>query len=253
MTPRSAVRQAFADPKEAAEAAERRRALDTVRQWRNTLVLEYRHPPSKRPVVLTSDAPAKEVQRRLPLLPINTLRNAALNRVRTRYVLPIDADFLPTAMLYEDLVAAMDRLRALDLFALVIPQFEVVECNGARNTSAYRIRRDEDYPSTFSQCLTARRQGLIRPFHAPMHQIFSPTLRQELKVPKNSGCPGSLPPMNDNPSGVRLTSYQSWLQGSINGVEVCVAEGPSQACSRTYGPSSLSVVEGWWGSRRGRE
>ena len=168
-----------------ADAAARVRA--TVADWPRALVLHY----------------VQRTDRRVQI-PINALRNAATDRATTRYLFPVDADFLPSAGLHAALRRALPTLRGLDAFGIVVPHWEVAECRG----DARRLPRLAQYPATFPALLDLLRRGVVRPFHADLNFTQVPR-------PADYGCPSPPEPTIPNPEGVRLSGYEEWLAASL--------------------------------------
>ena len=174
-----------------AEVATARQQIRTlVAKWPQTLVLEYVH----------------RSHLELPLLPINALRNAALDCARTRYLFPVDADFLPSVGMHDALQNAARELLNKGARALVVPHFEVTECR----VVVMRLKTADEYPRNFTALHQMLGQGVMRPFHAETLEILT-GLRG---LPKNYGCPRKPPQLVHNIEGIRVTRYDLWYDAS---------------------------------------
>ena len=223
VTPLPLFTQAEVDPDQRKSEEQQRAVRMKVKRWKNTLVMEYRYNMRRR-VFLRYNSTAERQMSTSPLLSINSLRNAAMDRVRTRFLLPMDADFLPSANLYEDVIASVRWLRTLNAFGLVLPHFEVVECHGEEDETRWRMPNLQDYPTTFQQCYELLSQGVIQPFHASAKDIFHANVVEQLNVPNHSGCPEPLAKKVMNPDGVKLTGYNRWLRTSRQLMMNCAAD-----------------------------
>ena len=173
-----------------------------VRGWNRTLVLQYVHRTE-----------------RAVSMPINALRNMATDRVMTRYVFPLDADFLPSAGLYAALRGALPTLRRLDAFGVVVPHFEVAECARPGDAAAApRLADYAAYPTAFRHLHALLRRGVVRAFHADLD--FA-----QFRTPRDYACPAPPEPTVPNPEGVQITDYPRWLSASLALEERAAGEG----------------------------
>jgi hypothetical protein len=145
----------------------------------------------------------------VPLLPINTLRNAITDRVKhSRFLFPADVDFLPSDRLYEDVLQLLPWMSEQDRSAVVFPHWEVRMCA----IRAKIIKSVLDYPHEFGQFDRAVKQGLMRPFHTDMQMFnFDNETLFEIKE-KEGGCVISdSKRVYGNKWGVRMTNYEKWI------------------------------------------
>eukprot|EP00736_Rhodelphis_marinus_P000072 Rmarinus@m.25659 len=94
--------------------------------WSNALVLAYvAHGPDE----FSTEENTVLKYPRHPLIPINTLRNVAFDAARTRFVFPVDIDFVPSCSLRRTLKKLLPVLGAIDMGAFVVPQFVAFVCD----------------------------------------------------------------------------------------------------------------------------
>lgn len=111
------------------------------------------HPKSRVSLVYSMDDPSDGY-------PINLLRNVAYKHVQTRYVLQIDADFIPCPDIENRLSTHLKRFSKqisynLNAIAFVIPAFEYIE-----------LPKDESYAKSKEEHLQLifREEPLVQPF-----------------------------------------------------------------------------------------
>jgi len=139
------------------------------------------------------------------------LRNAVSDFARTKYVFPVDIDFLPSKGLYKILLGLMDStLEKMDRAAVIVPHWEPRTCAISNNV----VRWTSQYPLDFNTLNSYMNRGLVRPFHADL-QFFG-WQNEFWRSTKDKGCfvpaytkyqKGKI---NSNPKGVRISGYELW-------------------------------------------
>ncbi|EGD77980.1 hypothetical protein PTSG_09613 [Salpingoeca rosetta] len=135
-----------------------------------------------------------------PVIPINTLRNLAVDLAPTNFIFTCDMDFLPSASLYDSLVTRyLPLLAAIDRPALVVPHWELLRCGGSAPPPV---------PTTFQQLDKMAMAGLARPFHCDPKLIVPAAT--ELATPSSSCMEGRAVWWR----GIETTQYYRWLRES---------------------------------------
>lgn len=181
---------------------------------RNTLVLVYSARYAADEATISAVNSIHRSNRLVGLLPINTLRNVAIDFTDSHYVFPVDVDFLPSVQMYDDMLHVIPELNQLDKAAVVVPHFETRAC--ARKNKL--INKISAYPTTFETLYGYLQKGLVRPFHADL-QFFDWPDHVNSFQPKAVGCyvpPRELVNVKGNPWGVRTSNYGKWVDVSIN-------------------------------------
>eukprot|EP00736_Rhodelphis_marinus_P014517 Rmarinus@m.25656 len=128
--------------------------------WSNALVLAYvAHGPDE----FSTEENTVLKYPRHPLIPINTLRNVAFDAARTRFVFPVDIDFVPSCSLRRTLKKLLPVLGAIDMGAFVVPQFVAFVCDDK-----------VEVPCRFEDMKAALEGGRIKPFHGENSQLMLP-------------------------------------------------------------------------------
>jgi hypothetical protein len=184
-----------------------------VSGWENSTILVYR--TNKEAEVNTIEKGNSFVEKSgtiIPLLPINSMRNAVMNFVNTRFVFPLDVDFLPSKYAYKKISELIPWMKTQNKLAVVLPHWETSSC--ARGKRLDKL--ESSYPLNFDTMLRYVKLGLMRPFHADMnHFHFDDQIVNHQKL---RGCENQLKSSNikGNPWGVRLSSYENWINASIS-------------------------------------
>ena len=177
----------------------------------NTLILVYeakwkRDRPTSRPENTVRIRDEKGTILVHEMLPINSLRNAILDHVMTRYVLPLDVDFIPSPGLYDDFLD-LASFQSYEGKAIILPHWQVSPCA----VSSGFIPSMSSFPKSFDSFYDFVRRGAMNPFHASIHDLpFSPEI---LNYPKLPGCEKQKS-NGKNYWGISLTNYPLWLQTS---------------------------------------
>eukprot|EP00730_Choanoeca_flexa_P017021 TRINITY_DN8141_c0_g1_i3.p1 TRINITY_DN8141_c0_g1~~TRINITY_DN8141_c0_g1_i3.p1 ORF type:complete len:475 (+),score=128.50 TRINITY_DN8141_c0_g1_i3:206-1630(+) len=176
---------------------------EAVQQWSNIKVIVVM-------VLYDRDYFTRQFQRAdaertvQPLLPLNTLRNIAVDHAKTNFVFPLDMDFVPAATLYPKLrsgiLATMARIPRP---ALVIPHWESLDC------------RNPDVPANFNELVKSAVSGRIRPFHVTARELI-PGLINEIKADdvEDVSC---FRPQYTVSRGIFTSNYTRWWYDSLVG------------------------------------
>ena len=134
------------------------------------------------------------------LFPINALRNAVNDLVTTRFLFPVDVDFIPSENLYENLM----NLRGYVHFPLVIPHFELLSC----------LDHSKQDLTSFNDLVQGLKKGFVIPFHASLDHLHFPKQFRDV-VDVISDCSLENYSGTFNPGGIRLSEYPLWLNASL--------------------------------------
>jgi hypothetical protein len=172
--------------------------------------------------------PEEAAKRNLALMvdfPINSLRNIAQDYAETRYVLPLDLDFIPDLSAYEFLKRqAQELVGARAKIGIVLPHFEKI-------TRCDWIDRPYEYPLDFFSFSEQFKAGLVQPFHVSLkdwenlgyyHWLEEDLQDTTCKAIDNLGY-SWIP-------GTNLTDYPKWFELSWKSGSPAVYEIP-QICS----------------------
>eukprot|EP00045_Choanoeca_perplexa_P017107 m.242027 g.242027 ORF g.242027 m.242027 type:complete len:442 (-) comp17451_c1_seq3:2843-4168(-) len=136
------------------------------------------------------------------LLPLNTLRNIALDLADTLYVFPLDLDFVPSGEVYAALQGLLPTIHRIPRAAIVLPNFESLDCD------------NPDVPATFGELHRSLMAGRVRPFFAEAQELI-PNAPPAIQL-------GSTLCFEEHPDfarGVNLTNYGRWLNESSQGLQ----------------------------------
>eukprot|EP00730_Choanoeca_flexa_P015015 TRINITY_DN6775_c0_g1_i1.p1 TRINITY_DN6775_c0_g1~~TRINITY_DN6775_c0_g1_i1.p1 ORF type:complete len:552 (+),score=108.42 TRINITY_DN6775_c0_g1_i1:169-1824(+) len=173
---------------------------NAAKGWTNVKVIIY---PVKVRSDYYTDRYRKHDPSTRPLLPLNTMRNIAMDHARTNFVFTCDMDFVPSTTLYPKLTNyLLPKMAAIDRGVFVVPHWEALECE-----NSVRIPRD------FATLRTYAQQGIVRPFHVTAKRLM-PSTKEIKAAPSRCNAPSAVWSF-----GVQTSNYNKWYRESMSGAQ----------------------------------
>eukprot|EP00736_Rhodelphis_marinus_P007847 Rmarinus@m.13857 len=202
---------AYSEEEEKKVAEEIAILTEMAESYENTLVFAYiaRGPDSCTDAINTYTPPAKSTQTAHPLLPVNSMRNAATDAARTRFVFPLDLDFYPSHTLYDKFRKIfMPIVAEFDRAVFVVPQFAAFHCGPDAKTKKEAELVFKPNVKDFEDLKSAILDGRVKTFHGDNSQM---------KLPKdmNSKCKVT----QHDPTPLYQSKYDKWWKESTKGLD----------------------------------
>eukprot|EP00048_Salpingoeca_helianthica_P017769 m.238925 g.238925 ORF g.238925 m.238925 type:complete len:819 (+) comp22140_c0_seq1:48-2504(+) len=146
-----------------------------------------------------------------PQMPINALRNIAVDYAPTNYVFPLDMDFIPSRRLYAKLRRTyLPLLSHVDRVAVVLPHWETLKCQTPPTPSTSSALAKE-LPLSFAELDAQVRAGRAQPFHVRTDMIIPATYVGAVDV-----APGCATGTDNWLVGIQASNYPRWYRSSLS-------------------------------------
>jgi hypothetical protein len=191
-----------------------------VQKWSGVLVILVVLTPPKKAFLGHGKAHSS-----LWLYPVNMLRNLCADLATTNWILPLDADFVPSLGLYAAMRHSLREVGLRNNVGIVVPHFEIRE----PDVNGTGPQWHGPPPANFEELAQALTSGKVRPFHSSNAE-FGP-LFSTLKLPGDGhtkhpkyGSATSVESVANRPAdgggwhaGLIHTNYSRWFYDSLGG------------------------------------
>lgn len=138
---------------------------------------------------------------RFPFIPLNSLRNVLMDVAPTRYVFPVDVDFVPSETLYQTLRQSIGKQDVNSKTAIVVTQWQQSPCASPVE--------DEKTPKSFEDLYQSLLRGDVTPFRSGLGDFNEVMVSSELDA-----CSSRIRSMKMSPY-IQKTNYRKWVDSSV--------------------------------------